>query len=81
MTAPPTSSTAAGERHATRGGPPAQVENAAEIALEHRPGMTCDPVGGLADVPCVEALRQTGEEVSSEHKGTSPGGLAVASPE
>lgn len=36
------------------GGTPAQVENAAEIALEHHLGMTCDPVGGLVQVPCIE---------------------------
>jgi L-serine dehydratase len=32
----------------------AQVENAAEIALEHHLGMTCDPIGGLVQVPCIE---------------------------
>ena len=31
-----------------------QVENAAEIALEHHLGMTCDPVAGLVQVPCIE---------------------------
>lgn len=36
------------------GGTPAQVENAAEIALEHHLGMTCDPVLGLVQVPCIE---------------------------
>ena len=36
------------------GGTPAQVENAAEIALEHHLGMTCDPVAGLVQVPCIE---------------------------
>lgn len=36
------------------GGTPAQVENAAEIALEHHLGMTCDPVGGLVQIPCIE---------------------------
>ncbi|MCT1684337.1 L-serine ammonia-lyase [Corynebacterium appendicis] len=36
------------------GGTPAQVENAAEIALEHNLGLTCDPVGGLVQVPCIE---------------------------
>jgi len=39
---------------AVRGGSPTQVENAAEIALEHHPGMTCDPVRGLVQVPCIE---------------------------
>jgi len=36
------------------GGSPAQVENAAEIALEHNLGLTCDPVGGLVQIPCIE---------------------------
>jgi len=36
------------------GGTPAQIENAAEIALEHHLGMTCDPIGGLVQVPCIE---------------------------
>src|SRR5215469_16325005 len=36
------------------GGTPAQVENAAEIALEHNLGLTCDPVGGLVQIPCIE---------------------------
>ncbi len=36
------------------GGTPEQVENAAEIALEHHLGMTCDPAGGLVQVPCIE---------------------------
>jgi len=35
-------------------GTPAQVENAAEIALEHHLGMTCDPVAGLVQIPCIE---------------------------
>jgi len=39
---------------AVRGGTPQQIENAAEIALEHHLGMTCDPVGGLVQVPCIE---------------------------
>ncbi|OOZ38730.1 L-serine ammonia-lyase [Solemya pervernicosa gill symbiont] len=61
---------------AIRGGTPEQIENAAEIALEHHLGMTCDPVNGLVQVPCIErngfgaikaytaaslALRGTGE--------------------
>ncbi|WP_455376607.1 L-serine ammonia-lyase [Kaarinaea lacus] len=37
-----------------RGGTPQQIENAAEIALEHHLGMTCDPVNGLVQVPCIE---------------------------
>ena len=36
------------------GGSPEQVENAAEIGLEHNLGLTCDPVGGLVQVPCIE---------------------------
>ena len=39
---------------AIRGGTPQQIENAAEIALEHHLGMTCDPVNGLVQVPCIE---------------------------
>ena len=39
---------------AVMGGTPEQVENAAEIALEHHLGMTCDPVRGLVQVPCIE---------------------------
>ena len=98
---------------AVLGGTPEQVENAAEIALEHHLGMTCDPVGGLVQVPCIErngigatkavaaaslalrgdgthfmpldncieAMRQTGEEMSSKFKETSLGGLAVNLPE
>ncbi|MFB0834684.1 L-serine ammonia-lyase [Arthrobacter halodurans] len=36
------------------GGSPAQVENAAEIAMEHNLGLTCDPIGGLVQIPCIE---------------------------
>ena len=39
---------------AVLGGSNAQIENAAEIAIEHHLGMTCDPVGGLVQVPCIE---------------------------
>jgi len=39
---------------AVRGGTSKQIENAAEIALEHHLGMTCDPVNGLVQVPCIE---------------------------
>ncbi|MCW3158971.1 L-serine ammonia-lyase [Micropruina sonneratiae] len=39
---------------AVMGGTPAQVENAAEIGMEHNLGLTCDPVGGLVQVPCIE---------------------------
>jgi len=93
-----------------RGGTPEQVENAAEIALEHHLGMTCDPVKGLVQVPCIErngfgaikaytaaslairgsgdhfmpldnciqAMKQTGLEMSHKYKETSLGGLAVS---
>ena len=95
---------------AVLGGTPQQVENAAEIALEHHLGMTCDPVNGLVQVPCIErngfgaikahtaaslalhgsgshfmpldscieAMKQTGLEVSHKYKETSLGGLAVS---
>lgn len=98
---------------AVLGGTPEQVENAAEIALEHHLGMTCDPVAGLVQVPCIErngigatkavaaaslalrgdgshfmpldncieAMRQTGAEMSTKFKETSLGGLAVNLPE
>lgn len=39
---------------AVMGGTPEQVENAAEIGLEHHLGLTCDPVGGLVQIPCIE---------------------------
>ncbi len=95
---------------AIRGGIPQQVENAAEIALEHHLGMTCDPVNGLVQVPCIErngfgaikaytaaslalrgsgdhfmpldncieAMKQTGLEMSHKYKETALGGLAVS---
>ena len=98
---------------AALGGTNAQIENAAEIALEHHLGMTCDPVAGLVQVPCIErnglgaikavsaaslalrgdgthfmpldncieAMRQTGVDMSTKYKETSQGGLAVNLPE
>ena len=39
---------------AVLGGSNAQIENAAEIAMEHHLGMTCDPIGGLVQIPCIE---------------------------
>lgn len=45
---------AAGGLAAIMGGTPEQIENAAEIALEHHLGMTCDPIAGLVQVPCIE---------------------------
>ena len=97
---------------AVMGGTPEQVENAAEIALEHHLGMTCDPVKGLVQVPCIErnglgaikavsaaslalrgdgthfmpldkcieAVRQTGPDMSEKYKETALGGLAVNVP-
>lgn len=97
---------------AVLGGTPEQVENAAEIALEHHLGMTCDPVRGLVQVPCIErnglgaikavsaaslalrgdgthfmpldncieAMRQTGADMSEKYKETALGGLAVNIP-
>ncbi len=47
-------SMAAGGLTAAMGGSTAQVENAAEIGMEHNLGLTCDPVGGLVQVPCIE---------------------------
>jgi L-serine dehydratase len=47
-------SMAAGALAEVMGGSPAQAENAAEIAMEHNLGLTCDPVGGLVQVPCIE---------------------------
>ncbi|MEE9332863.1 MAG: L-serine ammonia-lyase [Granulosicoccaceae bacterium] len=47
-------SMAAGGLAAVMGGTPEQVENAAEIGMEHNLGLTCDPVGGLVQVPCIE---------------------------
>ncbi len=95
---------------AVLGGDARQVENAAEIALEHHLGMTCDPVAGLVQVPCIErngfgaikaytaaklawrgsgqhimpldscieAMKQTGLEMSDKYKETALGGLAVS---
>lgn len=47
-------SMAAGALTDALGGTPKQVENAAEIAMEHNLGLTCDPIGGLVQVPCIE---------------------------
>jgi L-serine dehydratase len=74
---------AAGALAEVLGGTPPQVENAAEIAMEHNLGLTCDPIGGLVQVPCIErnamaavkainaarmALRETGEHFVSLDK-------------
>ncbi len=47
-------SMAAGALAAVLGGTPRQVENAAEIGMEHNLGLTCDPVGGMVQIPCIE---------------------------
>jgi L-serine dehydratase len=76
-------SMAAGALCEVLGGTPAQVENAAEIGMEHNLGLTCDPIGGLVQVPCIErnamgavkainaariALRGDGEHIVSLDK-------------
>ena len=76
-------SMAAGALCEVLGGTPGQVENAAEIGMEHNLGLTCDPVGGLVQVPCIErnamaavkainaariALRGSGEHIVSLDK-------------
>jgi L-serine dehydratase len=48
------SSMASGGLAAVLGGSTAQIENAAEIGMEHHLGMTCDPIGGLVQIPCIE---------------------------
>jgi L-serine dehydratase len=45
---------AAGALCAVLGGTNEQIENAAEIGMEHNLGLTCDPVGGLVQIPCIE---------------------------
>ncbi len=47
-------SMAAGGLVAALGGNPSQIENAAEIGMEHNLGLTCDPIGGLVQIPCIE---------------------------
>jgi len=102
-------SMAAGALVAALGGTNGQIENAAEIGMEHNLGLTCDPIGGLVQIPCIErntmgaikainaaylalrgngehivsldavieTMRQTGEDMRSQYKETSLGGLAV----
>ena len=48
------SSMAAAGLAAVLGGSVEQIENAAEIAMEHHLGLTCDPIGGLVQIPCIE---------------------------
>jgi L-serine dehydratase len=76
-------SMAAGALAEVLGGTPDQAENAAEIGIEHNLGLTCDPVGGLVQIPCIErnavasvkaitaariALRGTGKQIVSLDK-------------
>lgn len=102
-------SMAAAGLSAALGGSNAQIENAAEIGMEHNLGLTCDPICGLVQIPCIErntmgaikainaaylslhgdgrhvvnldqvieTMRQTGEDMKSNYKETSLGGLAV----
>lgn len=55
------------------------MENAAEIALEHNLGLTCDPVAGLVQVSCIECKRDRCSESDQRRaKETALGGLAVS---
>jgi iron-sulfur-dependent L-serine dehydratase single chain form len=58
-------SMAAGALAEVLGGTPEQVENAAEIGIEHNLGLTCDPIGGLVQVPCIE--RNTVASITAIH--------------
>ena len=67
---------------AVMGGTPEQVENAAEIGIEHNLGLTCDPVGGLVQIPCIERNAMAANTAinavrMAKYKETSKGGLAV----
>jgi len=53
------------------GGSPEQVENAAEIAVEHNLGLTCDPVGGLVQIPCIERNAIATASTTSRSTGRS----------
>ena len=59
---------------AVLGGTPGQVEQAAEIGMEHNLGLTCDPIGGLVQIPCIErnvfaSERALGAECHGSHQG------------
>jgi L-serine dehydratase len=60
-------SMAAGALAAVLGGTPAQVENAAEIGMEHNLGMTCDPVGGQVQIPASSATPWAPSRPSTPH--------------
>jgi L-serine dehydratase len=78
-------SMAAGALAEVLGGSPEQVENAAEIGMEHNLGLTCDPVGGLVQIPCIErngmaavkAVTAARMAMRGKYKETARGGLAV----
>jgi len=64
------------------GGSTLQIENAAEIGMEHNLGLTCDPVGGLVQVPCIErnamaSVKAINAARKTKYKETARGGLAV----
>ena len=56
---------------------PAQVENAAEIGIEHNLGLTCDPVGGLVQIPCIE--RNAIASVKADQRRPARAAAATAS--
>ena len=58
---------AAGAYAEVIGGTPKQVENAAEMAMEHHLGLTCDPVGGLVQIPCIERNGIAAEKPQARH--------------
>ena len=102
-------SMAAGGLTALQGGSAEQIENAAEIGMEHNLGLTCDPIMGLVQIPCIErntmgtikainasllalsqkdrgivsldkvikTMKATGEDMKTQYKETSKGGLAT----
>lgn len=69
------SSMAAAGLAAALGGTNEQVENAAEIAMEHNLGLTCDPVGGLVQIPCIERnAMAAGKAINAAHLALSGDG-------
>src|SRR5262249_46471541 len=53
---------------AVLGGTPEQVENAAEIGMEHNLGLTCDPIGGLVQIPCIERNTMGAAKAINAHR-------------
>ena len=102
-------SMASGGLTALQDGSAEQIENAAEIGMEHNLGLTCDPIMGLVQIPCIErntmgtikainasllalsqkdrgivsldkvikTMKATGEDMKTQYKETSKGGLAT----